>query len=222
MILDVSVTEYRYTITSEQVGLTRDRQTLSILRNQQVPHWYSSESQWKWQADLTAGRGFQWYVDKYSEVTTQNPWDDVELYFRRVQRAARVGPTQIPIPQSRLLYPANRPVLNTFAMASAAEAIAGWFCETHYNWNLYRRPLKVTPDMIFRDNQSRRLALVEVKSTSSLRNIRSKLTTEMINLLKVLAPTKLINPGRYYAGLIMVQVADFSEVHLTSLILEEV
>ena len=43
----------------------------------------------------------------------------------------------------------------------------------------------------------------------------------MIKLLKVLAPTKLLQPGRFIASLIMIQVANPSEIHLTSLILEE-
>ena len=75
--------------------------------------------------------------------------------------------------------------------------------------------------MVSFDIESRRLALVEVKSTSKMGDIRSRLTTEMIKLLKVLAPTKLLQPGRFIATLIMVQVASSSEVHLTSLVLEE-
>ena len=81
--------------------------------------------------------------------------------------------------------------------------------------------MRVTPDMIFYDNASSRLALVEVKSTSNMGNPTSKLTTETINLLKVLAPTKLLHSGKFIVALIMIQVASATEVHLTSLILEE-
>ena len=217
MILDVSVTEYRHTITTQEVGLTRDRQTVSRLREQYAPSWFASPNDWQRQVDLDVGRGFQWYVDKYSEVTTREPWNDVTLYFRRTAGIRRAQPTQ-----GGLFYTLrNQPVLNIAAMASAAEAIAGWFCETHYTWDLVTRPLRVTPDLIFVDSVSRRLALVEVKSTSKMGDMRSKLITEMINLLKVLAPTKLLQPGRFIVALIMIQVASPSEVHLTSLVLEE-
>ena len=217
MILDVSVTEYRQTITAHEIGLVRDRQTISRLRRQNVPSWFASPNDWRRPVDLDVERGFQWYVDKYSEVTTRDPWNDVELYFRRTAGIRRARHAQ-----DDLFYPLrNEPLLNIAAMASAAEAIAGWLCETHYTWDLVTRPLRVTPDMVFFDSVSRRLALVEVKSTSKTGDIRSRLTTEMISLLKVLAPTKLLQPGPFIAALIMVQVANPSEVHLTSLVLEE-
>lgn len=218
MILDVEVTEYRHVVMPQEIGLTRDRQTVSILRNDYIPSWFSNESRWQWKADLTAGHGFQWYVDKYSEVTTLNPWDDIELYF---QRLAKVRQGSLPA-TGGLLYPVNHPVLNIAAMASASEALAGWFCETRYNWNLVDRPSRVTPDMVFSSDDGSRLALVEVKSTSQSRNVGGKMTTEMIDLLRILAPTKLLHPGSYYAALIMVQITGANSVNLTSLVLEEV
>ena len=217
MILDVSVTEYRHTITTQDVGLARDRQTISILRKTHAPAWFTNPVRSQLTADFTAPPGFQWYVDKYSEVTTQEPWNDIQLYFRRASRLQSSQPQQ-----SMLYFPLrSQPLLNIAAMASAAEAIAGWYCETYYNWGLVARPLRVTPDMIFYDNASSRLALVEVKSTSNMGNPTSKLTTEMINLFKVLAPTKLLHPSRFIAALIMIQVVSATEVHLTSLVLEE-
>ena len=76
--------------------------------------------------------------------------------------------------------------------------------------------------MVFRDRGSGRWALVEVKSSGRLGNVRSKLTTEMIKLLKILAATKQLRPSPYYVALIMVQVGGPTEVKLTSLVLEEV
>lgn len=217
MLLDVSVTEYRRAIMPREIGLTRDRRTEGMLKRAYAPLWFSNPIQWQWQADLDATPGFQNYVDKYSEVTTQNPWDDIALFF---QRARGFGQTQNP--PSGLLYPVKAPELNIAAMASAAEALAGWFCEDRYGWTLYARPSKVTPDIVFRDDASGRLALVEVKSTGRLADVRTKLTADMIKLLKVLAPTKLLHPNRYYVGLVTIQVASATEVNLTSLVLEEV
>lgn len=217
MILDVSVTEYRHAVTGREVGLTRDRRTESRLRQTYAPAWFTNPRRWQWQADLDAAPGFQDYVDKYSEVTTKDPWDDIALFF---QRASAFGQTQFS--SAALLYPAKTPELNIAAMASASEALAGWFCEDHYGWDLYARPSKVTPDIVFRDNANRRLALVEVKSSGRLGNPQSKLTTDMIKLLKILAPTKLLHPHKYYVGLIMVQVSGAYSVNLTSLRLDEV
>ena len=216
MILDVAVTEYRHTVTPHEIGLTRDRRTESILRQRYAPNWFSNPVQSQWTPDLTRGQGFQSYVDKYAEVTTQEPWDDIALFF---QRAARLG--QVQMPPGGLLYPVHRPILNISAMASASEGLAGWFCEDYYSWGLEIRPTRVTPDMVFRDYSTRRLALVEVKSSGNMDNPRRKLIAEMINLFKVLAPTKLLRPSRYYVGLIMVQVESPTKADLTSLVLEE-
>ena len=217
MILDVAVTEYRHVVTSYEVGLTRDKHTESILRKEHAPAWFSNPVRSQATLDFAASRGFQWYVDKYSEVATQDPWDDISLFFRR---AARVGQIRLR-PPSALLYTAQYPILNTSAMASASEALAGWFCETHYNWDLLLRPRRVTPDMVLLDRTSRQLALVEVKSTSKLGSVTARMTTETIKLLRVLAATKLLYPGSYYSVLIMVQVEDPSAIRLTSLALEE-
>ena len=219
MILDVSITEYRQTVTAYEVGLTRDRQTESRLRQQYTPAWFANPVRRQITADFTTAPGFQWYVDKYSEVTTSDPWNDIERYFQRANLVGRQGHGQPNV----LSYPVSYPILNITAMASAAEALAGWYCETPYiDWSLHVRPSRVTPDMVFRDNASGRFALVEVKSSGNMGDPRSKLTTEMIKLLKVLAPTKLLNRSLYYVALIMVQVASATQVDLTSLVLEEV
>ena len=219
MIIDVSVTEYRHSLTSRQIGLTRDRHTTSILREQYVPLWFQSPRMGQWKADLNAYPGFQQYVNKYTEVTTEEPWNDVVLFFRRL---AAVGSR--PIQTGGLFYPGRYPLLNTAAMAGAAEALAGWFCEDHYNWDLFTRPQGVQPDMVFRDSKNGRWAFVEVKSTSQKKNVETQLRNDMIKLLSTLPHTKLLNPSArlYYVVLIMVKVVGPADVELTSLVLEEV
>lgn len=217
MILDVSVTEYRHAVTGPEIGLTRDRRTERMLKQTYVPTWFTNPRRWQWQADLDAAPGFQYYVDMYSEVTTKDPWDDIALFFQRV-----FASHQAQFSSGALLYPVKTHELNIAAMASASEALAGWFCEDHYGWELYTRPSRVTPDIVFQDSASGRLALVEVKSTGRPGNMQSKLTTDMIKLLKILPPTKLIRPHKYYVGLIMVQVSGPYSVNLTSLRLDEV
>lgn len=217
MILDVSVTEYRHDVTALEIGLSRDKRTETMLRRTYVPAWFTNPYHWQQQADLYAPPGFQHYVDMYSEVTTKDPWDDIVLFF---QRASALGQAQFL--SSALHYPIKTHELNIAAMASASEALAGWFCENHYGWDLYARPSKVTPDIVFRDSASGRLALVEVKSSGRLGNPKSKLTTDMIKLLNILPHTKLLRPNKYYVVLIMVQVSGPYSVDLTSLRLDEV
>ena len=212
MILDVSVTEYRHAVTGREIGLTLDRGTVASLRQESAPAWFENPSRRRLTLDFAAGRGFQWYVDRYSEAAALEPWRDIEYYFQQRNNDS--------VSQERLLS-RDAPTMSVSAMASASEAIAGWFCQEQYGWDLYFRPARVTPDIIFRDNENGRRAIVEVKSSSDMGNPTSKITTEMINLLKALAPMKLLNPAIYSAALIMVRVANATEVSLTSLVLEE-
>lgn len=214
--LSVRITEYRCVISGHQLGLVRDTHTAAVLRRRYAPSWFASPKSWIWTADLAAPPGFQWQVDKYAEVVTKDPWDDVVLYFARRARAGG-----LPVGPGPLFYPGRYPILNSAAMASAAEAIAGWFCRQFYGWELVVRPPRVTPDLIFLEPESRRYALVEVKSSGRTGDVRSKLTTDMIKLLRVLNSSKQLRPGAYFAALVMVQVATASEVVLTSLVLEE-
>ena len=213
MILDVSVTEYRHALTTRQIGLTLDRRTIALLRRESASTWFENPATRQLTVDFTTTPGFQWYVDMYSEAAALEPWRDIEYYFQQGNNNS--------VSQERLLFSRDAPILSVSAMASASEAIAGWFCQEQYGWDLYFRPTRVTPDIIFRDNENGRRAIVEVKSSSDMGNSASKITTEMINLLKALAPMKLLNPAIYNAVLIMVQVANATEVSLTSLVLEE-
>ena len=213
MILDVSVTEYRHALTTRQIGLTLDRRTIALLRRESASTWFENPTTRRLTVDFTATPGFQWYVDMYSEAAALEPWRDIEYYFQQGNNDS--------VSQERLLFSRDAPILSVSAMASASEAIAGWFCQEEYGWDLYFRPARVTPDIIFSDNENGRRAVVEVKSSSDMGNPASKMTTDMINLLKALAPMKMLNPAIYNAVLIMVQVANATEVSLTSLVLEE-
>ena len=214
MILNVAVTEYRRELTHLQIGMTRDRLTVAALRRDYAPKWFENPREWRWEVDTEAGMGLQMYVNKYSEVATSEPWKDVELYFER-------GDVANGAPSGALLYPNRRPTLNTTAMASAAEALAGWFCEDQYGWSFAYRPRTVSPDIVFQDSANDRIALVEVKSSSLRGNVTGRMTTDMIDLLKMLAFTKYLKPSRYCAALIMIQLVGVSNINLTSLVLEE-
>lgn len=216
-VLNVSGVEYRNQIDPRVLGLVRDTHTEKVLRSQYAPAWFQRPTPLSWSADLTSARGFQWYVDKYSEAVTVEPWDDVVQFFGRLGKAAGK-----PAPIPPLFYPARFPILNTAAMAAAAEALAGWFCEYRYGWQLIIRPPRVTPDLVFLDSSSLQYVNVEVKSSGKVVDVKAKLLTEMIKVLRVLNASKQLRPGPYVAALVMVQVKSAAEVVLSSLVLEEV
>lgn len=217
MILDVSVTEYRHHLSPYELGLVRDKFTQAVLKRSYAPQWFTHYSRWIWPADLNAGRGFQWYVDKYAEMVIDDPWHDIELFYSQFSGVSGMPPGGV----GPLAYPTRYPLMNTSALASAGEALAGWFCETHYNWALISRPRLATPDLIFRDPVAARWALVEVKSTGSGRDTQARLIDDMIKLLQVLAISKHLRPRPYNAVLIVVAVSGSTNVSLTSLLLEE-
>ena len=224
MILSVKVTEYRRDVDAHVISLARDSNTAAVLRRDYAKKWFDHSKQWPWQADLNAGRGFQWQVVKYAEVVTKEPWKDVQLYF---DLRAKVGgpPTPSTITLTGpLKNPARYPILNTAAMAAASEALAGWFCREYYDWDFVARPPRVTPDLEFWDKNEKRFALVEVKSSarmSDIQKLQNKLVTDMIKLLKVLHGMKYIDKGLYYVGVIAIQISSPTDVRLTSLLLRE-
>ena len=112
-MINIDIVEYRAAITKYEVGLAGNRPGAKLLKDRYSQAWFLSRTTDVKQLDPTEAGGFQAYVDAYTEVTTADPWNDVELYFQRVIAA-----------------PSRVPILNTAAMAAASEAIAGWFCET--------------------------------------------------------------------------------------------
>ena len=225
MILSVNVNEHHADVDSHVIGLARDSNTAAVLRRDYAEKWFDYSNQWLWSADLSAGRGFQWQVDKYAEVVTVEPWKDVQFYF--AQKAKVGGP---PTPSTIILTgplknPPRYPILNSAAMAAASEALAGWFCRVHYGWDFIARPPRVTPDLEFWDKNEKRFALIEVKSSGKVGDIqkkKNKLVNDMIKLLRVLHGTKYIQNGFYYAGVIAIQIASPTDVRLTSLLLREI
>lgn len=209
------MTEYTHPVTSQEVGLARDALSAKVLRAKYSPAWFSSPKKRWWKPDLSGTPGFQRYITKYAEVVLGDPWADIVLYYD--QSALLAG---APTP---LGFPPRYPLLNSAAMAMAAEALAGWFCQETYPWAFLGRPQRVSPDMIFYDWGTRRYALIEVKSSGRPSfNVKKKLTSDMIKLLRTLASTKQISAGRYLAGVILVQVTGRADATLSSLVLEEV
>jgi hypothetical protein len=168
-VINVDIIEYRAAITKYEVGLAGNRPGAKLLKDRYSQAWFSSPISDAKQLDLTRAGGFQAYVDAYTEVTTSDPWNDVELYFQRLIAA-----------------PSRFPILNTAAMAAASEAIAGWFCETAHPWVLLLRPPRITPDLILVDTDNDRWVLVEVKATARQR-LGSRATTDMTKPLRNLS-----------------------------------
>jgi hypothetical protein len=213
MVLSVDVTQYTHGFDRKDIGRTRDAFTAKLLRQHAANTWFANPKISVWPADFSVAPGFDWFVRKYAEVILGDPWRDVELYFNNAAALQGANP---------LGYPPRHPLLNTAAMAMAAEALAGWFCETNYPWAFIGRPQRVSPDLIFYDRAQARYVLIEVKSSGrETWNVRAKLTTDMINLLRTVAPTKHLTPSKYVAGVIAIQVIGPAAASLSSLILEE-
>jgi len=214
MNLTVTVTEHKATLSAREIGLARDAFSAKVLRQKYAPAWFASPSRSVWNADLKAAPGFDRYVAKYAEVVLSSPWDDVVLFY---DQSAKLAGAPTP-----LGFPPRFPLLNTAAMAMAAEALAGWYCESTRHWAFLGRPQRVSPDLIFYDIAKNQFALIEVKSsgTSSF-NVERRLTSDMIKLLRTLAMTKQLSKGRYAVGVVMVRVSGRASAALDSVLLEE-
>lgn len=215
-IVFLNYTAYRQNLTQDALKRVRDNIYIATLKARYVPTWFQQPALGQYQVDV-AGRSFKRAIAKYAEVEVTDPWADIELYFRNLA----IARGQVP-PKPVLGYTGRVPMLNTGTMASAAEALAGWFCERHYGWAFLRRPQRVTPDLIFWDRATLRYSLVEVKSTGPTGNLKARVVNDMIKLLKHLAIAKLEGAGPYYAALIKVRIVSQTDIELLSLLLEEI
>jgi hypothetical protein len=215
--LVVKVLQYHSQVTANEIYQCQDKLALRNLRRNYADKWFANAQKSNWDINFLHGKEFQWYVNKYAEITVNNPWDDVSLYFLKLNRLA--SNSQV---NDSFYYPSHFPVVNDYAISAAAEALAGRFYQEYYGWSLIARPIRKGPDFIFREMTSKRWVLAEVCSSVGLDDTHYIMTSHMTNMLLALSNMKYVRLRPYLVTLAMVQLTGPSEVFLTNLLLEEV
>ena len=201
-------------ISTWDLGLTRDRYTVKILRDR-----IRSRIMWRYGGSHTIKRPLQDLIDDFAERNAAGAIANLSDYFRRLGGPSgytRGGRRAV---NRALLYTRDRLKPSESDIGALGEGIAGYYLEDVEGLSFEIRPFDVSPDFIFRDPRTMAVILAEVKtSLMQMPNV----VPVAISLLDILAKTKFIRKGKYMAYIIAVKIIDLNNFELRRLKLEEI
>jgi len=222
MVAAIQLDVYEYDVLAKRrdIGLTRDEDTRKILRKT-ISSWIQRPTKLSRYQLGTMGTPFnlQPWIDRWSEQPTSNALADLD---KSLQAARRAGVTLggAPIGLPILAYFPNPVPINISSLSALGEGLAALYliC-VEQAWGLHRN-IGVCPDFVLRDNQTGRWLLAEVKTTSGV-SVIQQVKGAALDILDVLAKTKLIRAGRYVAYVIGIVVKSLNEYEIHRLRIEE-
>jgi hypothetical protein len=198
-------------ITTSELGMTRDRFTQAALRR-----ILGQRITWTRGVPFNLIRPLQLSISDFSEsIATGATTDLVEYDNRRGSKARTAGGR--PATSSPLLYSEDRLKPNGGSIGASGEGLAGEYLEIYEQLRFEVRPFGVSPDLIFRNNGGKRI-LVEVKTSTEK---FPPVIPTALDLLDILAKTKLIRRGKYLAYVVAIRITNAATFSLRRLCLEE-
>lgn len=211
----IKVYAYDQVVLPYHMGLTRDKFTLNEL-TRIVSGWLGTP---KSTHEFVCDRiDLQRWISRYAEETTANALGEMTGWFEKIRKLGYTGYTlggaKIGVPD--LSYYEKCQPLNTSALGAIGEGLAAAYLvkiENKQHRGLFRN-IGCCPDLILMDHVANRWALVEVKTTCG-EKIHTKLKKAAIELLDILAKTRMIRTGSYiaYAIGVVMQGLDTYEIH---------
>ncbi|MCL0049347.1 hypothetical protein M1O47_02235 [Dehalococcoidia bacterium] len=221
ILLDIY--KYDVQVTRLDIGLTRDEDTRRVLRKT-ISSWLQKPVMSASYQLATAGGAFnmQPWIDRYSEQPTSDAFADIA---KSLQAAQKTGVTLggVPIGVPILAYFPKTVPINISSLCAIGEGLAALYLISveHQQATGLHRNIGICPDFILRDNQTGRWLLAEVKTTSRP-NISQQLKVAALDILDVLAKTKLIRTGQYVAYVIGIVMQSLNSFQIHRLRIEEV
>lgn len=219
--LNLDVEHCDVTITNWELGLNRDVYTKKLLHSRIKARM--DRSGWTTFVSghtINGGLSLQDLVDAFSERSAPGATTNLEAYFSgRLSPGRTVGGRSATSTTMHYLRRELRP--SERDIGAIGEGIAGYYLENvEENLEFEARPFEVSPDLIFRNLTTGQTILSEVKT--SLQKWNTKMISEAIKLLDILAKTRFIRSGSYVAYLIAVKIVGSGNFELRRLKLEEV
>jgi len=202
-------------ITARELGLTRDRFTRSLLR-QNLENKLNSSI---WNTNTVSDPLYlQSEIDNFAERLAAGCLTNVQNYFSKLGMAGYTAGGRRASSQP-MLYDKKQLLPSSEDIGAIGEGVAGWYLETHEGLAFEVRPFGVSPDFVFRKPRSGDRVLVEVKT--SLHSGRSFLSVA-VGLLDILAKTKFIRKGKYFAYVVQVSIISPDQFNLERVGMEEI
>jgi len=215
MALNVNIRTLDIQITTRELGLTRDRFTKSLLR-QNLENRLNSST---WNTNTVSGpSNLQPEIDNFAERLATGCLTNVQNYFNKLSTAGYTAGGRRASSQP-MLYDKKRLLPSSEDIGAIGEGVAGWYLETYEGLVFEVRPFGVSPDFVFRKPGSGERVLVEVKT--SLHSGRSFISVA-VSLLDILAKTKFIRKGKYFAYVVQVNITDPGQFNLERFGMEEI
>lgn len=221
VLLDV----YQYNVKAKRrdIGLTRDEDTRKVLRKT-IASWLKKPNNviYYQLGTPTALFDLQPWVDRYSEQPTSNALADLD---KSLQAAKKFGVTLggVPIGVPILAYFPKTVPINISSLCAVGEGLAAVYLlqVEHQQTTGFYRNIGICPDFILRDNQTGRWLLAEVKTTSGSK-VTQQLAVAALDILDVVAKTKIIRVGQYIAYVVGVVMESLDKFQIHRLRIEEV
>ena len=202
-------------VTTRELGLTRDRFTKSLLRQNLGNKLNSSV----WHSTIVNNPpNFQLEIDNFAERLAAGCLTNLQNYFNKLGVAGYTAGGKRASSQP-MLYTKKSLLPSPQDIGAIGEGIVGYYLENHESLIFEVRPFGVSPDFVFRKPSSGDRVLVEVKT--SLHSGRGFLGVA-VELLDILAKTKFIRKGKYFAYVVQVSIVTPSEFKLERVGMEEI
>jgi hypothetical protein len=156
-------------------------------------------------------------VNDFSESIATGAHTDLTEYHRRKNILGRTVGGRRSVGRS-LIYSEDKLKPSKESIGALGEGIAGEYLEKYEGLHFEIRPFGVSPDLIFRNKGGARI-LAEVKT--SLERFPA-VTKVAVELLDILAKTRIIRRGKYSAYVVAVKINDPTSFELRRLSIEEV
>jgi hypothetical protein len=152
------------------------------------------------ESSLTVNENLDNWVEKYSERFASSA---IENVAKELSGTGRRGGGTRTSGNGYMFYPRRRKEASQIDKGSIGEGVAGSYFEKQHNYDFFARPFDTNPDIIFYDNGTNEIHLVQVKAFTEKKQSQND---EVIDLIRVMALTKHLRRRTFVANFVWVHI----------------
>ncbi len=217
--MSLEIKSVEINITSDMLGLTRDRHTRMILRKT-LEDMVIYEGKYRYNVKYPLPANLQSLINQFCEHPALGAINNVNSYFDKTIKAGYTSGGRRAYSRPRL-YEKKKITPSTSDISAVGEGIVGFYFENIKKYTFEIRPFGVSPDLIFRDRLKKPSPthLIEVKASLSDNNPS---LTIAIDILSILAKTSFLRKGKYFSHICQVYIKQIDNLIIKDLVMEGV